>query len=45
MCKWRPPDAPASEEMQIIYQIALPKCCRKEIMSLIHESPMTGHLQ
>ena len=44
MRKWRPPDAPASEEWQAVHQIGLHKCCRKEIMSLAHESPMAGHL-
>ena len=44
MRKWRPPDAPASEEWQIVHQIVLPRCCRKEVMSLAHESPMAGHL-
>ena len=44
MRKWRPPDAPALEEWQVVHQIVLPKCCRKEVMSLAHESPMAGHL-
>ena len=30
MRKWRPPDAPASEEWQIVHQIVLPRCCRKK---------------
>ena len=44
MRKWRPPDAPTLEEWQVVHQIVLPKCCRKEVMSLAHESPMAGHL-
>ena len=44
MRKWRPPDAPATEEWQIVHQIVLPKCCRKEVVSLAHESPLAGHL-
>ena len=44
MRKWRPPEAPASEEWQIVHQIVLPKSCRNEVMSLAHESPMAGHL-
>ena len=44
MRKWRPPDAPASEEWHIVHHIVLPRCCQKEVMSLAHESPMAGHL-
>jgi len=44
MRKWRPPDAPATEEWQVVHQIVLPKRCRKDIVSLAHESPMAGHL-
>ena len=44
MRKWRPPGAPALEEWQVVHQIVLPKCCRKEVMGLAHESPMAGHL-
>ena len=44
MRKWRPPNAPASEEWQVVHQIVLPKCCRNEVMSLAHEPPMAGHL-
>ena len=34
MRKWRPLDASAPEEWQIVHQILLPKCCQKEVMSL-----------
>ena len=44
MRKWRPPGAPALEEWQVVHQIVPPKCCRKEVISLAHESPMAGHL-
>ena len=44
MRKWRPPDAPATEEWQVTHQIVLPKCCRQEVMSLAHELPVSGHL-
>ena len=44
MRKWRPPDAPPTEEWEIVCQIVLPKCCKKEVVSLAHESPMAGHL-
>ena len=44
MRKWRPPDAPASEEWQVVHQIVLPKCYWNKVMSLAHESPMAGHL-
>ena len=43
MRKWRPPDAPATEECQIVHQIILPKC-QNEVMGLAHELPMAGHL-
>ena len=44
MRKWQPRDAPADEEWRVIHQIVVPKKYRGEILSLAHESPMTGHL-
>ena len=44
MRKQRPPNVRASEEWQVVIQIVLPNCCRNEVMSLAHESPMAGHL-
>ena len=42
--KWRPPDAPLDQEWQVVYQIVVPKIYRRDIMSLAHDTPMSGHL-
>ena len=39
MRKWRPFDVPA-----VYHQIVVPKSYRHEILSIAHESPMSGHL-
>jgi len=44
MRKWRPLDAPASDEWQIVHQIVVPKIYHREVISLAHDSPMAGHL-
>ena len=44
MRKWRPRDAPADEEWQVVHQIVVTKKYCGEIISLAHESPMAGHL-
>ena len=44
MRKWRPPDAPANEEWQVVHQIVVPKVCHTEVISIAHDSPMAGHL-
>ncbi|XP_065902416.1 uncharacterized protein [Dysidea avara] len=44
MRKWRPRDAPADEEWQVVHQIIVPRKYRGEVLSLAHESPMAGHL-
>ena len=44
MRKWRPPDAPASDEWQVVHQIVVPKVCHREVISIAHDSPMAGHL-
>ena len=44
MRKWRPRDAPADEEWQVVHQIIVPRKYREEVLSLAHESPMAGHL-
>ena len=44
MRKWRPFDVSADEEWAVYYQIAVPKSYRHEILSITHESPMSGHL-
>ena len=45
MRKWRPPDAPASDEWQVVHQIVVPKVYHKEVISIAHDSPMAGHLR
>ena len=44
MTKWRPFDVPADDEWAVHRQIVVPKSYRHEILSIAHESPMSGHL-
>ena len=44
MRKWRPYDVPADDEWAVYHQILVPKSYRHEILSIAHESPMSGHL-
>jgi len=44
MRKWRPPDAPALDELQVVNQIVLPHCCRNSVISVAHDPPLGGHL-
>ena len=44
MRKWRPFDVPANDEWAVYHQIVVPKSYRHEILSIAHESPMSGHL-
>ncbi|XP_071850601.1 uncharacterized protein [Apostichopus japonicus] len=44
MRKWRPLDAPADEEWQVVHQTVVPKVYHSDIMSMAHDSPMAGHL-
>ena len=44
MRKWRPFDIPADDEWAFYHQIVVPKSYRHEILSIAHESPMSGHL-
>ncbi|XP_077993259.1 uncharacterized protein LOC144447231 [Glandiceps talaboti] len=44
MRKWRPPDALVSDEWRIVNQIVVPKLYRRDILSLAHDSLMSGHL-
>ena len=44
MRKWRPYDVPADDEWAVYHQIVIPKSYRQEILSIAHESPMSGHL-
>ena len=44
MRKWRPFDVPADDEWAVYHQIVIPKSYHHEILSIAHESPMSGHL-
>ena len=44
MRKWRPFDVPGDDEWAVYHQIVVPKSYRHEILSIAHESPMSGHL-
>ena len=44
MRKWQPSDVPADDEWAVYHQIVVPKSYRHEILSIAHESPMSGHL-
>ena len=44
MRKWRSPEIPADDEWAVNHQIVVPKIYRSEILSLVHETPMSGHL-
>ena len=44
MRKWRSPEIPADDEWAVNQQIVGPKIYRSEILSLAHETPMSGHL-
>ena len=44
MHKWRPPSAPAADDLRVVYQILVPKNCRRNVLELAHSTPMAGHL-
>ena len=44
MRKWRPLTAPANEEWKVHYQIVVPSLYRTEILSMAHDTPLSGHL-
>ena len=44
MKKWRPSDVPADDEWAVKYQIVVPSSYRPHILSLAHDTPMSGHL-
>ena len=44
MRKWRPPDVNVDDEWAVRYQIVIPKSYREEVLSLAHETPLSGHL-
>ena len=44
MRKWRSPEVSADDEWAVNHQIVVPKIYRSEILSLAHETPMSGLL-
>ena len=44
MRKGRPADVPAEADFSVKHQIVLPKSFRREVLSLAHENPLSGHL-
>ena len=42
MRKWRPSDVPADGEWAVKHQIVVPRCYRPQILSLAHDTPMSG---
>ena len=44
MRKWRPSDVPADDEWAVKHQIVVPSSYRFHILSLAHDTPMSGHL-
>ena len=44
MRKWRSPEVLADDEWAVNHQIVIPKIYISEILSLAHETPMSGHL-
>ena len=44
MRKYRPPRVPAEEDGEVFFQIVVPKKYQREILSIAHESPLSGHL-
>ena len=45
MRKWRSPEVSADDEWAVNHQIVVPKIYISEILSLAHETPMSGHLR
>ena len=44
MRKWRPPDAPADEDWQVIHQVVVPRVYRQDVIGIAHSGPLGGHL-
>ena len=44
MRKWRSSDVPADDEWAVKHQIVVPSSYRPHILSLAHDTPMSGHL-
>ena len=44
MRKWRSPEVPANDEWAVNHQIVVTKIYRSEILSLAHETPVSGQV-
>ena len=44
MRKWRSLEVPVDDEWAVNHQIVVPKIYRSEILSLAHETPLSGHV-
>ena len=44
MRKYRPPNVAANEEWQVVHQIVVPRVYQNEVLSIAHDSPLSGHL-
>ena len=44
MRKWRPPDVSVEDEWAVKHQIVIPKSYRQEILKMVHETPLAGHM-
>ncbi len=42
--RWRSSDVHASDEWQVVHYIVVPKVYHKDVLSIVHYSPMAGHL-
>ncbi|KAL1261229.1 hypothetical protein QQF64_009056 [Cirrhinus molitorella] len=44
MRKWRPSNASAADQRQVVKQVVVPPSYRSEILKLAHDGPFAGHL-
>ena len=44
MRKWRPPNESADEDWAVHHQVVVPESYRQEIISMAHDTPLSGHL-
>jgi len=44
MRKWRPREVPSSEAWRVVYQVIVPPVYREDVLRLVHETPLAGHL-
>ena len=45
MRKWSPAKCDNGEKGGTVYQIMIPTVHRREVLGLVHDLPMSGHLQ